>query len=574
MAVDPTNYRSLFLDPANPLIWGMGEIAFPRNRDCPHVNSGPQIKQGYRFEWPRFDEDAEHVVYFREGLKRISGGTLKWHLTTEAGKGKRKAKYVLATYDDWVQFIPFDIDCHPKAVGERASTLLCDPEALDEAINHFTSRCQEVNAIFTHLGLKTMWYRSPGNIFNDKHVRGVNGVILLDRPEVKQQLAEYCRALQDLYGLQDIEFTWLTNKLFRLPFQRHMCLCDPDTLMPLYGSDPSCRYSDFANGCQHLNALVEQGQLTDAKILREEWRKWREARTAAKAVPTPTVAALPLARAVRIARPSDEELRQDKDTFRAATVSRLCSRITIQCRGDMRFFETAVDDAKAELKRIRPADSNTCSNPKLLDSTVRRWLKWYFRNYDPGRTTAHHERDRADKVRMAYCLHMDAKVILRAIGTRLSYKEKVQFTTFWRKAQEYVGRVSAKALYAESKALYEKQTWIRLKRRLLNTVIIPIDSHDQSKHVCTQWGLAPMLMARIEEQQKLHDHTCALLEEKKEETVYGPQADATIRSELFGTACTVLKPMPKGIRADLMINGRSADDSSWEHCALAGTGCA
>jgi hypothetical protein len=179
--------------------------------------------------------------------------------------------------------------------------------------------------------------------------------------------------------------------------------------------------------------------------------------------------------------------------------------------------------------------SRTCTDPHLLDSTVRRWLGWYDRHYDPKRTTLSSEimaartrRDEQDRKRISPHLKVKGKALARLIlrDSRFSRKQKrlivhngfIYRFAYWMK--HYRGRMHCSLL--EQLAGGRRQ-WGLIRNLLLNKIIRILDEYDQDQHKCRQWGLVSSLLgdhrSRDKKKRNVDVHDWAVL-------VVGPFLDA------------------------------------------------
>lgn len=115
---------------------------------------------------------------------------------------------------------------------------------------------------------------------------------------------------------------------------------------------------------------------------------------------------------------STDDALLEKNTFKAATDRRICSRLAIKYQGQPVFFDQAVEAAKLELISVRPSSSKTCRNQGLLHATSKRWMEHSFSTFDSYRCLVS-SRDKENAKSFASSNSLDDALLVRFLKDRL-----------------------------------------------------------------------------------------------------------------------------------------------------------
>ena len=424
----PDTFDETFVHPADRYRWATETIAFPRLKDIRPKNTIADIGRGYRI-----------VARRNVRLQPLKIPT-----------PNRARKWVFTTYADTTQvkFVRLDFDRHvPRD---------CKPDERRAIERRFAEQIEA----FQSLGTPAVWTTSPGDIVNDEHVQGRYAWIKLAEPISVATLRDLIGRFKEFHCLEEIEFCWDTrNHNVRLPGQKYV----------------ECAEGDFREHWARLPAVTIDALFGES----ERWEGWHR-----RGKDQPPVAPKQIEHCDE---PGYlESLQSMPNTFARATRDRVCSRAAAKFGGDRRRFDWAVEQAGQRLVSISPETSRTCSNPRMLDATVRRWMKWYFDSFDPAKAgRPGSDRDRQDKSRFARFKGIDDGLFLRAIKDT-SYKVKSICLRMKKLMDRYDGRVSFKLIWGDD-PICARREWDRI--RTLGVFAV-IDGHDRGTHKCRQWGFA------------------------------------------------------------------------------------
>lgn len=563
-------YVSDFLKAAHPTRMAVEPRAMPRLRGpdggaCiwPTATT-KEIAQRYRMV-PNF-APVERPELCRRPLRRLDRKNYSWirHHLFRKRSDRTTVNWIFVTFDDdaLVSFLQFDFDRHYR---EGAT-----PDDKAEIDHHFRQQVQLLQDIADEQGCDIIWTTSPGDIdaFTGDHIQGLYAWIKLDRHYEVAELRRLVAAFEQYHGLE-AECCWDSRyRNIRLPGQEFVELADPASVTILH---PVRKRQREALG--HFAVAWADSKPANAERLFDECMQWVEKQKQAEseqAASTPGVkppAPLSCPPRLRACGATVDELISEPNTFKSATEARICSQLAHRFRGNRRYFNQAVEQAMAQLKDIRPKISRTCSDQKLLRSTVTRWMRWYFDHYDAKKACRRNmitDRDREDRERVSYCRGLDRKRVLRQLRDRgLKYREKSIFSRFLDLADKWNFRVAVKAIYDGSKAICSKQAWFGLIRKLKGILIILVEN-DADSHKCRQWGLARWFVDRLRAAKALASSLLGTCEarctteagRKKKKPVYGTAVSSTLPAAQMDALCEALGQSPS--------HNRLLASDSWE----------
>lgn len=525
-----------FLETADPYRFGTERFAMPRmKKTIRHANSGPDIARGYKF--------GIHGPY---ALKRLD--SYGWSNKRQTGtafnalrnsinrkdRSRVRKKWFFATYPDAssVSFFQFDLDRHYSA------EMLPDERA--EMDHAFRVQVQCIQQMAADVGCDVVFTTSPGDIIGGawnsetkkweggEHIQGLYAWIKLERPVKVAKLREYVAALKEYYGIECESSLNAASRLIRLPGQRFVEIADPENATILHHEEkPSHGLARFAD------AWFEAHPAKLKKLFGPAW-SWKDreneepVKTVRKTRRTPTK--LVPVREVTVVGSSSGQSLDEPNTFLAATSRKICSRITIKYQGQRCYFDKAVQEAKHELCSIRPSTSKTCSSPSLLDSTVRRWMDWYFSKFNSERCSAS-SRDIEDARRIRSSLLLDECFVFRFLDKRvhLRFREEKILSKIFAKMKEWRGRIHCHVLYELAGG---RTAWFRLRNKLKGFFVV-VDEWKLKK--CRQWAWSEAVINGVasmkEAARDVAEMLVSLLARKKRETSSGrriTQSDAQV----------------------------------------------
>ena len=467
MGTTTREYWRVFMAPADQYRWSTEIMDFPRRGDIYPENLVDDIDRGVRLL------PSGRCI----PLKPCTLTTFKANICRKDGS-KREKKWFFRQYADTapVEFIQLDFDNH---VPEGA--LPWEQQAIEDALQDNIQR-------FLDLGIPAIWTTSPGQIINGEHIQGRYAWIKLSQSITVGQLRRLCRRFKDYHLLSEVECSWDTAyRNIRLPGQRHVEVCDAKTgtiLFPVINKMDET-LGDFMKQWDALEAQSPEAVFGES----EAWLASRKP-SATPVAPTQATRHLPHIEAWSV-----DECLSEQNTFKAATKRKVCSKLTHAYSANPALFDVAVEHAKRDLCKIRPASSHTCSDSGSLDRTMRRWMTRYFRTYDPQkRRKGNRERDLHDKQRVAYVHTIGDHIFLRALKD-LPYRFKTICLNMLQKIRRFNGRVSFTELYGDHPICTARQ-WHQIVNSL--RIFSIIDEYDVEHHKCRQWGLAEWIRDRIQ----------------------------------------------------------------------------
>jgi hypothetical protein len=482
-------YFSTFLQPANPYRFGTEQFAMPRmKKTIRHANSKDDLARGYKI--------GTHGPY---ALKRLDAHG--WSNKKQTGTAfnalrnsiirkdtsKIRKKWFFATYSDdsSVSFVQFDLDRH------YSSDMLPDERA--EMDHAFNQQVQSIKEMAEEVGCDVVFTTSPGDILGGswsketkkweggEHVQGLYAWIKLENPVKVSKLREYVQAIKEYYGIECESSVDAKNRLVRLPGQRYVEMADPETATILHEEEkPAHGLARFAD------AWFEAKPANLKKLFSPAWSwKNQEIKKSVKTVKSKPVLAKTVVpvRNVTVVGASSSQSLDEPNTFLAATSRKICSRITIKYQGQRCYFDKAVQEAKQELCSIRPSTSKTCSSLSLLESTVRRWMDWYFTKFDSGKCFAS-SRDIQDAERFRSSLLLEESFIFRFIEkhVHLHFREKKILSAIFAKMKIWRGRIHCHVLYELAGG---RTAWFKIQNKLKGFFVV-LDEWELKK--CRQWA--------------------------------------------------------------------------------------
>jgi hypothetical protein len=519
-----TIYLGSFLLPASTERWLTEICTLPRYKaSLFQVNTNYDISLGYK--------DVDDTTPWRRCPSRLEllndegarGSYNKFLCNLFRREGTKIAKrWILATYPYGRAFIQFDIDRHYKEGMTPLEKAEIDADAQREVGN--------ILDMVKDVGCDVVWTSSPGDIIDGEHIQGLYAWIKLDHHLSPKKYKAYVHALKEYY-LIECE----TPSVVRLPGQRYVEVVDPETYEIAHPIDPIKKpqatmawFLDYWNEAKPLQTQkLASTHAVNALHVQQQMKPQEQAQPViAQPIKAP-------AKSVNIAACSKDDALIEQNTFLAATERRICSRIAIKYHGQETYFDQAVEEAKRELVAVRPSTSNTCSNLGLLDSTIRRWMKWYFVHFDPGKSKSS-MRDNEDRIRVSSSIAVDTSVLLRYLKKHagLSYSECSIVRRLDERIKRWNGRISCKVLYSFSG---DKRSWFDLfyvgkhsnyNRGKLRSLLVLLDEWQRDGKVrkCRQYGWGEKVISGVEHMAQVQEDAAAVLQdtqEKKRETSSG-----------------------------------------------------
>lgn len=558
-------YKTDFLKPAHPTRMAVEPRAMPRQHGLDGGASiwptatKKEISQGYQMV-PDFTS-MDRGELRRRPLRRLDRKNYSWikHHFFRKRSETTTVNWIFSTYDDdaIVNFVQFDFDRHYPTGAT--------PDEKAEIDHLFFQQVQILQEIGDEQGFEIVWTTSPGDIdsFTKKHIQGLYAWVKLDRHYEVEELRRLVAALKDYHGLE-VECCWDSrHRNIRLPGQEFVELADPETVTILHPVEKRQR-----EALGHFAIAWAESKPANAERLFDECVQWVEKQQKADSQPAiskPQVksqASNSCPRKVRACGASVGELISEPNTFKSATEARICSQLAHQYQGNSRHFDQAVEQAIARLKEIRPTNSRTCSDQNLLRSTVTRWMRWYFDNYDSKKASRRNmitDRDREDRERIDYCRGLNRKQVFRHLRSRgLNHREKGIISRFLDLAEKWNFRVAVKAIYDGSKAICSKSDWFGLLRKLKGILIVLVEKNAESRK-CRQWGLARWFVDRLKSAKALAGSMLGHTEEGRErkKPVYGTAVSPTLLDADMGSLCPAIGQSPS--------TKRPISSDYWEH---------
>jgi hypothetical protein len=531
---DRTYFES-FLKPAHRYRWGTELVSIPRYKNSLHkANRDEEIDAGYKIGWmgrklrlKRFDaygfsngkQTGTAFNAFRNSILRRDGS-------------KAAKKWFFVTYPDdaYISVVQFDCDCHVRSG--------MTPWERDEVVQSFRMQVNSIREMADDVGLDLVWTTSPGDRVDatwdqetaswqgGAHVQGLYAWIKLEKPVQVKKLRRYVAALKDFYNIECESSVDAENRLVRLPGQRYVEVADPETGEVLHPPEkPSDTLAAFSEAWYAVKPVSPKTLFGPAM----DWKKQK----AMKPIATPK--SLTFApKNVVVHGCSNGQALKEANTFKAATDRRICSRLTIKYRGNEAFFDHAVEEAKNELVSIRPSSSRTCSSKRLLHSTCKRWMRWYFDNFESSscRSSQFSKKESDDRQRFCSSRSLDFSLLLRFLKQHchLSFRELSIVSAVLNKMRKWHGRVFCRVLYALSGG---KSAWLALKKKLQGYLVI-LDEWQRKK--CRQWGWSKKVLDSVSAMKQAQEDVAALLAGVEEELcVKRVVGEATSLTILSGT---------------------------------------
>jgi len=395
-------------------------------------------------------------------------------------------------------------------------------------------------------GAYLMWFRSPGDLHpNLGHIQGLYAIAKLpEDTHTPAQLRELLKKFNE-YHWVEAEHCWdKRNRLFRLPFQRHMDPVRVDvetrtiTLLAPELSDADCKSISKNQQPETVRKLIQfkTGALLWSK-LPESTKLFTESLSEAPE-PLPASARRPAKKqkgktqrwtspcpcqkrgpfvlrkgrrdnsvSFSSAIPSQDHLQEMHNTFDAAIASGEFHRVAWKYKGEMEKLPEAVAEVMITIPQIRPTDSNTCSHPSLLHSFAERITRWHFQNFDPskvGDPVKRKAQREEDEQRLAYMKDVDIERLVNFVSNKVGSSYPVGSVTrsfrkdlrrFLQMLREYSGRVA----YVAFEAFLGSREAVRAFRLHLGAHLVTLQEFSKREHLCRQYGIAKWVIPRLDD---------------------------------------------------------------------------
>jgi len=480
---DKTYFES-FLKAADRYRFCTEVVSLPRQKKTLYaINTKEEILAGYKTDW----------LGRKRPLKRLD--SYGWSNGKETGTpfnafrnsihrrddSKLTKRWFLVTYpeESYVSSFQLDLDLHYY----EGMT----PFEKDEIDHLFKQNVTAIREMAEEVGFDVVWTTSPGNLIGGswsqengcweggEHVQGLYAWIKLESPVKVNKLRKYVSALKDYYGIECEASVDVRNHAVRLPGQRYVEHVDPETMEILHPAEkPADTLSWFAEAW-HSAKPANLKTLFGPAVARK--KKEQSSIVSSRSFSSTTI------KNVHVESCSTDDALLEKNTFKAATDRRICSRIAIKYQGHPEFFDQAVEEAKLELFSVRPSSSKTCRNSHLLHATCKRWMDYYFSTFKPSRCLIA-RRDIDDAKRFSSFDSLDCALLVRFLKDRLnlSFRECSIVRSIFGKMQAWKGRIYCKVLYWLAGG---RRAWLALKKKLEGYLVI-LDEWQMKK--CRQYG--------------------------------------------------------------------------------------
>lgn len=533
------DYCQMFIDTGmDRYKWSKERIGFPRTRKSIYaINTEEDFKRGHRVikvpvtekfledyknkynkEYPRLDKKRDLAVklnpYTRQKISNAFFNKYEWVFIPY----DYEEHHML--FERKYKFFAFDLDFHPKEHNIKEIECLLNYRVdenrhytfdsdYEEAKDKFEEQIQKVKNFLNHYNINGIWYNSPGNAFHVlsderdekgryvehwEHIQGRYCIVFMRESESLNILQSWFAFYKDVFGIT-CEMMPIPQKNFRLPGQCYMEVYDKEgNIIPeliLEGKDNYYHFMDSYSD-------IKENNFSDLSNMRSDFTKWLLAGGSLDKGKTSTIPSdwFDANREISFSSEQIASLKGEADTFKAATqYAKIFCKLNLQIHHGKITKEQALNKAVQLMKEIRPEDSGTCSNEKILNNFCARELKYYFDTYDESK-----DREAQDIKRFEYCRKYSFKDIVNHLqdrGVYLSKRYEECFKTFWNYCLQKNGRVAAKKIYWTKDCLMSKAHWFVLKKKLNNFIVI-LKNFDKNSRKCTQWGLAPSFLSAIQ----------------------------------------------------------------------------
>jgi hypothetical protein len=506
MGNETLTYKNYFLNPSSNEQWLTEVFCLPRYKSSLFpANTYEEIDQGYK-SFKSKPKVQVPIQLLNESGKRGEYNKLLCNLFRK--DDNKYKKWLLTVYPYGRSFLQFDIDRH----YQKGMT----PQEKAEIDNKARKEVENINDMASDLGGTVVWTTSPGNIIDDEHVQGLYGWLKLDRHLWQKEYKHFVKALKSTYTI-DCE----TPRVVRLPGQRFVEIANPETfeiIQKIDNDKPQSSMGWFLSYWQEANAINVSKFNAIYHSIKETNSKKTEKVVQVKVKKAKPKS--PIKYGIQLEKSTLQDALAEKNTFISATKHRICSELTIKYQGQSKYKEQAIQQGMKKLIHIRPGDSNTCSNPELLYSTMKNWMKWYFKEFDIAKCDSS-KRDIADKERIGSSLLLDEKMLLRYLKKHsgLTYKEQGIVASVFGKMKKWNGRIFCEELYRLSG---DKKVWFKLfnpgkynnnKKQLgkLSSFLIIADEWKTKK--CRQYGWSNKVVNGVNQLLNVQQDVASIKEE-------------------------------------------------------------
>jgi hypothetical protein len=527
---DQTYFES-FLKTADRYRFCTEVVSIPRQKTTLFaVNTKEEIFAGHKTDWLGRERPLKRLDSYGWSNGKETGTPFNAFRNSihRRDDSKLTKRWFLVTYpeESYVSSFQLDLDLH---YDEGMTSF-----ERDEIDHQFKQNVIAIREMAEEVGFDIVWTTSPGNLIGGSwsqengcweggnHVQGLYAWIKLEKPVKVKKLRKYVTALKEFYGIECEASVDVRNHPVRLPGQRYVELVDPETMEILHPAEkPAHTLSWFAEAWHaakpaNLKALFEPAVA---------FKKKQSSIVSPRSFSSKTV------KNVHVEGCSSDDALLEKNTFKAATDRRICSRITIKYQGQPVFFDQAVEEAKLELFSVRPSSSKTCRNPHLLHATCKRWMDYYFSTFDSSRCLIS-RRDKDDVKRFSSSDSLDLAMLVRFLKDRfhLSFRECSIVRSVFEKMQIWKGRIYCKVLYELAGG---RRSWLALKKKLQGYLVIT-DEWEMKK--CRQYGWGQRVLDGLSSMRHASKQAAELLvcveEECKKRVLVQEPTSATHNSSL------------------------------------------
>ena len=538
---DQTYFES-FLKPAHPTRFGTELVSIPRERTSLFKsNKDEEIDIGFKRGWMGQKMPLKRLDSFGWSNGKETGTAFNAlrHSIHRHDDSKLANKWFLASYADTssVSWLQFDLDRHQDSG--------MTPWEKTEIDHGFHEQVTAIREMAEEIGFDIVWTTSPGDLIDatwngekaswdgGEHVQGLYAWIKLEKPVQVKKLRKYVGALKDYYDIECESSVDSKNRLVRIPGQRYVEVADPETLEILHPAEkPAHTLAWFAEAWH----AAKPAKLEDLFGPAVSWKQKKQS-----SIVSPRFSSSPNIKHVHVEGCSTENALLEKNTFKAATDRRICSRIAIKYQGQPCFFDQAVEEAKLELFAVRPSSSKTCHNPCLLHGTCKRWMDHYFSTFDSSRCLLS-RRDKEDATRFASSSSLDQKLLFRFLKDRLhlSFRECSIVRSLFERMRLWKGRIFCRVLYDLAGG---KKAWLALKKKLHGYLIV-LDEWQLKK--CRQYGWGQGVLDGLSSMRYAAKQAAELLacvEEEGKKRVVGQQPTKAMHKPSREYAPTCMSPI-------------------------------
>ena len=548
----------LFLQPADNYLWAKEAMALPRLKDehgrrCIYPdNHKADLERGYRLRgWHADREDVDHEFYLplnplKDTLRKVKRSSEERqtiaakHGTCGAFRRQRvcdtfsKIKHHLVRRSHWlfmqyptqietlagffeenrVRFVniwDFDVHVNPGDSEDR----------INQKYREMYRQIDDARRIATEYGFTIIFLTSPGDLVDGVHHQGRYGLVLFDEPVPVADLLSTRGQVKNLLRM-DWETAWDTrNRNIRLLGQKHVVVCDPDTLEPLHRNDDARqRHERVAGAIRYVlddDAVVPVRRIME---LAEQTTPQVEDQVAPPVpAPVPVASMAPVWNGTPVSAcpglTSIERCQVVHDTFDVFTRRRkfghrAAVKYLIDNPGMEReaFISSAIRDFKAEFVASRPSTSRTAAN---ADQALRPYFGYYFDTFNRQKLNGESRcvKDHEDRERIKSSLGLDEKLVAHAARKYLGLtrEETSWFASINRYLKRFNGRLFWGLLYGPG-GIVPTRKWAAFKDKIKLAFewIVDYQAPDGDRNGrCRQWSFTKGFIQLVQRLKKARE---------------------------------------------------------------------